>query len=104
VADLRASSLTPPMDPLAAAPEIIKLQMDGHEIRRFADAGIQDAVNRAVAGIPEGRKGAVIFDGGRDGIRATAVAKLGDHWSIAMTERRAWDGKFSGEAAAVFSW
>jgi hypothetical protein len=60
----------------------------------------------AIATLEPGQQGAVIFHGGQEGISATVVARIknSDRWSLVMTERRAWDGKFAGEAAVRFTW
>lgn len=96
------------MDPLASAPAIVRQQVMGQEIRRFADSGLNESITKALNSLEPGAQGAVLFHGGKEGITATTVANLGAHiggdWSIVTAIRRPWDGEFEGEAAVRFQW
>ena len=74
-------------------------------IRRFVDSGLQESINRALAGIDAGKHGNVILHGDLEGNASlTTVANLNDHWSIVASVARPSGGKIEGEGAIVFSW
>ncbi len=75
----------------------------GQEIRRFADSGLQDSINRALSGLDSDSKGAVIFHAGVDGLTVSTVfGKKDSRWTLVQSARRDWDGKWVGEAAVRF--
>jgi hypothetical protein len=91
--------MSTPTLPLSS-PEILK----DSPIRRFADSHLQESIDKAIAGIPPDRHGAVIAHVDGEGVSLTTVARLGEHWSVVMTARDPWKGKLEGEAAVKFSW
>jgi len=74
------------------------------EIRKLADANIQGAIDKMLAQVPSGKKGAVILYANGDEVRAGVYGKLGRNWSYVGTLGRSWStGAISGEAALAFT-
>lgn len=70
-----------------AAPGISVVGQDklGNEIRAFNDSAIQSQIDRAVAALSPGAKGAVIAVGTKDEQQLAVVAKLGKSFSVVGT-------------------
>lgn len=73
-------------------------------IRRFVDSGIQESIDRAVAGLGEKHGAVILHMDDKKNASLTTVAKLGDHWSVVASVYKPYGTKIEGEAAAVFSW
>lgn len=75
------------------------------EIRALADAGIQASINKVLADLPAGKKGAVVLYANGDEVRGGVYGRLGKSWSYAGTLSRSWaTGKLGAEAALAFTW
>jgi hypothetical protein len=57
----------------------------GNEIRKFNDSAIQSQIDRAVAALSPGAKGAVIAVGTKDEQQLAVVAKMGKGFSVVGT-------------------
>ena len=73
-------------------------------IRRFSDAGIQSAVDQALASLGHKAKGAVIAYADTEGARLAVVGKLGNQWSVVGVLEKPWAGELDGQAAVRFAW
>lgn len=85
--------------------QVVKTTRSGQEIRALADAQIQASINKVLADLPAGKKGAVVMYANGDEVRAGVYGKLGRNWSYAGTLGRNWKtGKIGAEAAVAFTW
>ncbi len=74
-------------------------------IRRFADSQIQSSIDKALAQVSPGMKGASILHADDQGIALeTVFGRTGAGWSAVAVVRKPWKGKFEGEAAIRFQW
>lgn len=74
------------------------------EVRRFDDASIQRALDAALERVPAGQRAAIADVRFKDGdVRCVVVAKLDDHWSVAVVGERV-NRELSGGAAVRFAW
>jgi hypothetical protein len=90
-----------------ADPEYVvaRTTASGLEIRHLADAGIQASINKVLADLPAGKKGAIVLYADGDEVRGGIYGKLGRSWSYAGTLSRRWDtGAIGAEAAVAFTW
>lgn len=79
-------------------------QADGSVIRSVFESGIQAAIDKAVAGLPEDKHGAVVAHADlRGNLTLSVVGRIGDRWTYVGAVRRE-GGKFTGEAAVRYSW
>lgn len=89
-------------------PDIVEVpnpSVPGGKVRVFSDFGIRSAIDKAVAGLPSGKTGAIAaFVDTDKTVKLTAVARLGDHWSIALDAQKPYHKKIEGQAAVVFAW
>ncbi len=84
---------------------VTKVNSKGQEIRALADSGIQASINKVLADLPAGKKGAVIMYASGEEVRAGVYGRLGRNWSYCGTLSRDWKtGKIGGEAAVAFTW
>jgi hypothetical protein len=68
-------------------------------LRRFADAEVQAAVDRALAQIPPDKRGAVLEVGADlDGVQAVAAVRLDGGWSLMGVLERRFSGEWYGFA------
>lgn len=67
-------------------------------IRRFDDAKIQAAIDNALAGLPDGRRCAVVAHATMTGASLSLVVKLGDKWSVAAGAYKPYAGALTAEA------
>ncbi len=70
----------------------------------FANANLQDAIDKAAKNIPEGHSSAVVAHVDLDGASLTVIGKLDDHWTIQAAAVKPWTGPLSAEAEVVASW
>jgi hypothetical protein len=80
------------------------LQVPGVVIRKFADAGIQASIDKALEHLKPGTHGAVIAYSNGDGANLAVVGRRGEHWSVVGVLDKPWKGKLNGEAAVRFEW
>ena len=66
----------------------------GHEIRMFADSGLQESIDRFARGIKDGRRGFVMPYIDRDAVRLAVVVKpFGwDDFTVVGTLAHEWGG------------
>lgn len=83
---------------------VVALPETGSAIRKFADSGIQGAIDKALAGLPDGHTGAVVAYANTKGASLAVVAKLGEHWSVVGVLDKPVNGQLSAEAAVRFAW
>lgn len=76
---------------------------DAAGVRRFDDAGIQAAVDRALASLPADRKLAAVAHATLSGASLTLVARLGSQWSVAAACYKPWRGALAAEGKVVWS-
>lgn len=85
--------------------DVVEVSTPAGPIRKFSDFGIQSAVDSAVAKLPPGKNGVIMAYVDTDKtVKLATVAKLGEHWSIALDAKKPYHKKIEGQAAAVFSW
>lgn len=79
--------------------------VESNGIRRFDDANIQRAVDRAVASIPEGHQFAVVAHADLVGASMSVVIrpKEGSDWSVAVSCYKPYKGELAAEAKVVYS-
>jgi hypothetical protein len=83
---------------------ISKITPGGAEIRKLADANIQQSIDKMLAQVPAGKRGAVVLYANGDEVRAGVYGKLGKNWSYVGTLGRSWStGAITGEAALAFT-
>lgn len=73
-------------------------------VRRFSDAQLQAAVDRALAVLPPDKTVAVVAHVDLSGASLTAVGKIGEHWSLSGSVSKPWHGPLSAEAEVIASW
>lgn len=73
-------------------------------IRRFADTGIQAAIDKAVAGLRPDQTGAVVAVATASEIRLAVVGRIGTHWSALGVLEKPFKGELKAEAALRFAW
>ena len=73
-------------------------------IRRFADSGIQSAIDKALLTLPPLQHGAVVAYANQDKVSLAAVAKLGTKWSVVGVLEKSHNGPLEAEAVVRFSW
>lgn len=73
-------------------------------IQVFSDAKIQEAVDRALSSVPDGKTGAVVAYVNTEGASLAVVAKLGDHWSVVGALEKDYTKPLSAEAEVRFAW
>lgn len=80
--------------------------IDGDRIRRFTNSKLQESIDRALAELKDGERGAVLAYGNGDGVNLAAVARLGDQWSVVGVLSHEWKGPkpLDGEVAIRFKW
>jgi hypothetical protein len=71
---------------------------------RFADAALQDQIDRAIATLAPDKSGAVVIHGDLTGVNATVVVKKDAHWTIDAGASYQWSGQFTAEAQVAYSW
>jgi hypothetical protein len=81
----------------------------GTEIRQFNDSGIQKSIDRALAELPAGKKGAVVayYDVKTRKMSGAVVARLGRNWSVVGSLRHRVGAPLAdleGGAAVRFTW
>lgn len=75
------------------------------EIRKFSDASIQGAIDRAIAALPPDATGTVVAHANTHGASLSVLAKLpGGHWSIVAAAYKPYDGPMEAGAAVRFKW
>ena len=72
-------------------------------IRRFDDANIQKAVDRALAELPSDRKFAVVAHADLTGASMSIVTRLGSDWSVAASCYKPYAGPLAAEAVVRWS-
>lgn len=73
-------------------------------VRKFEGSQLQASIDRALAGLPDTKRAAVVDVGAdRDGIVAVAVVKLNDDWSVVGSLERRFSGEWSGHAQIRWS-
>jgi hypothetical protein len=84
-----------------------------NEIRRFTDAGIEEAMKAQLAKLPKGRRGALVMYADLEGVKGAIYSrKKGKffgllppgEWSFVATAGRTWAGELHGGAAVGYSW
>jgi len=75
----------------------------GDEIRKFADANIAGAIDRALPSLPAGRRIAVVAAANMTGATGAVMVRLGDEWSFVTTVSKPWRGSLGAEAAVRWS-
>lgn len=85
-------------------PETTLALSESGPIRRFTDAKIGEAVDKALAAIPADKKGAVLAVANKDGARLVAAARLTAGWSIVGVLEKPWSGELKAEVATRFVW
>jgi hypothetical protein len=73
-------------------------------VRKFSDAAIQRAIDRALEVLPADRTVAVVAHADLAGVSLTAVGKIGEHWSLSGSVSKPWHGPLSAEAEVIASW
>lgn len=81
----------------------------GQEIRQFNDSGIQKSIDRALADLPKGRKGAVVayYNHKSRTVSGAVVARIGRNWSVVGSLRHKVGARLKdleGGAAVRFAW
>ena len=81
--------------------------LDGSQVlvRKFSNASIQSAIDRALETVPEGSKGAVTLFSNLQGAKVVTGYKNG-HWTVAAAFGYDWSsgGDFAFEGAAKYTW
>ena len=72
-------------------------------IRRFDDANIQNAIDKALMELPADRKVAVVAHADLKGASLSLVTRLGNDWSIAAACYKPYTGPLSAEAVVRWS-
>ena len=72
-------------------------------IRRFDNAEIQKAVDRALSSLPEDRKLAVVAHADLTGVSLSLVTRLGSDWSVAASCYKPYKGEMAAEAEVRWS-
>jgi hypothetical protein len=84
--------------------EPIEPPAPGDEIRTFGHAGIQSAIDSALAALPEGRTVAVVAHVDHTGrARASVMARVTGGWSFVGVLQHAPSRGFHGEAAVMWA-
>jgi len=73
-------------------------------VRKFSDANLQAAIDHALSVLPADKTVAVVAHADLNGASITAVAKMGDHWSLSGSVSKPWRGALSAEAEVIASW
>ena len=95
---------TPASIPTNGALDVDRGDGGAQTIRRFAEDGIQDAVDRALANlIKDGKNVAVIAVANRDKFGTAIVARIGDDWSIMAVAEKPWKGDYMLHASVKWS-
>ena len=93
--------------PFGGAPKpdyvVTKTTADGEQIRKFADANISAAIDRALAQLPADKTVAVVATANLEGATGAVMVRLGDSWSFVGTVNRTWSGELKAEAAVKWS-
>lgn len=76
---------------------------DSRPIRKFADSGVQAAIDAAIATLPPGAHVAAVAHAYGDGAAVSIVARVGAHWSVAAAAYKPWHGPLEAEAAVRWS-
>ena len=77
--------------------------LKGRPIRRFADSGIQDAIDRQLETMPKDVHGAAIAYADRDGARVAVMGRKGRlGWTVVAD--KPWSGRLELEAAIRYTW
>ena len=67
--------------------------------------GMKAQIAAELAGIPEGKRGAVVFVGTEDGAQAHLAARIGDRWKIAAGAGwRVNEKRPSGHVSVEYAW
>lgn len=74
------------------------------EVRKFADANVQAAVDRALAAVPAGKSGAVVAYANLQGASLAVMARIGDHWSVVAAAYKPFGGALAAEAETRWTW
>jgi len=82
---------------------VTKTTADGEQIRKFADANISAAIDRALAQLPADKTVAVVATANLEGATGAVMVRLGSDWSFVTTVTRKWSGEFTGETAVKWS-
>lgn len=84
-----------------------------NEIRKFADAGVEQAMQDALKNLAPGKSGALVLYGDQGGIRGAIYGRKpcklwglvpAGEWTFVATAGRTWQGQLSGGAAVGYSW
>ena len=90
--------------PFGGAPKpdyvVTKTTADGAQIRKFADANISAAIDRALAQLPADKTVAVVAPANLEGGPRAGVVRLGDSWSFVGTVNPTWTGGLKAEGVA----
>lgn len=78
--------------------------MAGELIQKFADSGVQSAIDKALANLEPDKHGAVVAYATGEGVSLAVVGRVGPHWSVVGVLDKPWTGKLAGQAMVRFTW
>ena len=78
--------------------------METVSLKKFSDAHVQAAIDRALAVLPPDRTVAIVAHADLEGASITAIGKIGDHWSVSGHVSKPWKGELRAEAEVIASW
>jgi hypothetical protein len=80
----------------ANAPSLVRIQ-------KFSDASIQRAIDDALTHVSKDKPVAVVAHATMQGVKLTAVARIGDDWTIMAAAFKDWHGGMGAEAKVVWT-